>query len=769
MSSLPHTGACLPPPPPAGAARLYDASEQQFTSAFENAPIGMSLIAPDGRRLRVNRAFCRMLGYTREELLARTVHDVTHPDDVAEDLRERRALLSGAKELYEREKRYLHKDGRVLWGCVTCSLVRDADGLPLHFIAQVQDITQRKRDEQALRESEERFRSLTMLSSDWYWEQDEELRFTSFSGAVQQSFWRDGYTDTLGRRRWEATGVRPLNTTWEEHRALLEKRLPFRDLQYVRSVEGELLYVTVSGEPVFGDDGRFAGYRGTGRDITASRAAEQRLRQAEALLHMAAQIGRLGAWAWELGQPRVVWSAEVCAIHEVKPGFSPTREQAIAFFAPEDQQAVENAVRTCVLRGTAFDMEAQVVTGRGRRVWVRVIGEPEWNARGRVRRIQGAFQDISESKRATEQARIMAEQLSNTLESITDAFFTIDRERRFTYLNGDAERLLQRPREELLGRPVFEELPHLRGTSIQHHLEYALDHDVTQQFEEEYRPAGIWVQAKAYPSRQGLAVYVKDITTRVAAEREILRLNAELEERVRQRTAQLEMANKELEAFSYSIAHDLRAPLSSIGGFSQMLEQSMGGALPERGAHYLRRIRAGVRQMGELTDGLLSLADFSRASLLSEPVDMAVLARGVLAMLRETEPQRALEVELAPTLPARGDPRLLAQVMGNLVGNAWKFTARSENARIEIGSMPTAGGRTAYFVRDNGAGFDMGRAERLFEAFQRMHSMAEFEGTGIGLAIVHKIVTRHGGRIWAESAPRRGAAFYFTLGEPAQA
>jgi hypothetical protein len=696
------------------------------------------------------------------------VHELTHPEDVAEDLRERQALLAGEKELYEREKRYLHKDGRVLWGRVTCSLVRDAAGRPLHFIAQVQDVTQRKHDEQALRESEERFRSLTMLSSDWYWEQDEQLRFRQFSGAMQPGFWHEGHQEGMGKRRWEIPGVRPLNTTWDEHRALLEARQPFRDLQYERLVCGQLRYVTTSGEPVFDPDGRFKGYRGTGRDITDSLAAEQRLRHTEALLRMAAQVGRLGAWAWGGQRQRLVWSDEACAIHEVAPGCAPTPREAIGFFAPEDRQRVAAAARACMRGGTAFDLEAKIVTGRGRSAWVRVIGEPEWNAHGRVHRLQGAIQDISEGKRATEQVRQMAEQLSTTLESITDAFFTIDRQWRFTYLNGDAERLLRRPREELLGEHVFDAVPHLRGSSIRHHLEYAMQHDVTQQFEEEYRPAGIWVQAKAYPSRQGLAVYIKDVTKQVAAEREILRLNAELEERVRQRTAQLQTANKELEAFSYSIAHDLRAPLSSIDGFSQMLEQCAGDALGARCQHYLRRIRAGVRQMSDLTDGLLSLADFSRATLRSEPVDLAVLARGVLAMLRESDPGRELQIELPASLPARGDPRLLAQVMGNLIGNAWKFTGRSAHARIAIGAAALADGRTAYFVRDNGAGFDMARAERLFEAFQRMHTMAEFQGTGIGLAIVHKIVTRHGGRIWAEAAPQRGAAFFFTLGEPAQ-
>jgi len=232
---------------------------------------------------------------------------------------------------------------------------------------------------------------------------------------------------------------------------------------------------------------------------------------------------------------------------------------------------------------------------------------------------------------------------------------------------------------------------------------------------------------------------------------------------VSRRTAELELANRELEAFCYSIAHDLRAPLGAISGFSESLERTAGASLDERSLHYLSRIRRGVVHMSELADGLLALARLSRGSLRAEPVDLAAMARNAIALCREREPQRRVDVDIAASLPATGDPRLLAQVMENLLGNAWKFTGGAEHAWIEVGSMAGPDECATYYVRDNGAGFDMTYAAKLFEPFQRLHSQDEFEGTGIGLAIVHKVVTRHGGRIWAESVPHEGASFYFTL------
>ena len=245
---------------------------------------------------------------------------------------------------------------------------------------------------------------------------------------------------------------------------------------------------------------------------------------------------------------------------------------------------------------------------------------------------------------------------------------------------------------------------------------------------------------------------------------QILLLNGELEERVRQRTTQLETANRELEAFSYSVSHDLRSPLKSIDGFSHLLERTIGDKAGEKGTHYLNRIRSGVRQMADLIDGLLSLAQLSRDKLQFSKVDLADIARNVEKECRERDPERQAHILIQDTMPVIGDQRLLSVILQNLLGNAWKFTSRRELARIEVGSQPGEAGETVYFVRDNGAGFDMAYAEKLFGTFQRLHSPADFAGTGIGLATVKRVVDRHGGRIWAEGKENEGAVFYFTLG-----
>jgi light-regulated signal transduction histidine kinase (bacteriophytochrome) len=229
--------------------------------------------------------------------------------------------------------------------------------------------------------------------------------------------------------------------------------------------------------------------------------------------------------------------------------------------------------------------------------------------------------------------------------------------------------------------------------------------------------------------------------------------------------AELERKNKELEAFSYSVSHDLRAPLRSIDGFSQALAQDYSTVLDAKGHDYLTRVRASARRMGELIDDLLQLSRVGRADLVLMSVDLSELARSVLADLARKDPDRRVEVVVAETPRAAADPRLMRVVLDNLLGNAWKFTGKVAAARIEF-RAESADGQLAYVVADNGSGFNMEYASKLFQPFQRLHSESEFSGTGIGLATVYRIIDRHGGRVWARSAPGEGATFCFTLPPP---
>jgi signal transduction histidine kinase len=252
-----------------------------------------------------------------------------------------------------------------------------------------------------------------------------------------------------------------------------------------------------------------------------------------------------------------------------------------------------------------------------------------------------------------------------------------------------------------------------------------------------------------------------DITERHHAEEEVQRLNNILEARVADRTQELAIANKELESFAYSVSHDLRAPLRAIDGFSLLLMREYGHTLDDQGTDYLNRVRRGVQRMGQLIDDLLNLSRVTRAQMKREPVNLSAIAEAIMRELGD-DGQRRVDFVLLPDMMADADPDLMRIALTNLLDNAWKFTAKNMSARIEFGCAASSEARV-FFVCDDGAGFDPKYIDKLFQPFERLHNPSDFEGNGIGLATVQRIVARHGGEIWAQGDIDRGASFYFTL------
>jgi light-regulated signal transduction histidine kinase (bacteriophytochrome) len=267
----------------------------------------------------------------------------------------------------------------------------------------------------------------------------------------------------------------------------------------------------------------------------------------------------------------------------------------------------------------------------------------------------------------------------------------------------------------------------------------------------------VYVLLRRYERRGGDAM-----AALIRSRNEVRQANADLERHVAERTRQLEAANRELEAFAYAVSHDLRAPLRSMSGFSQILQETAPPGLDEKSRHYLQRIHDASLRMSGLIEDLLNLSRIGRSELKARPISLSQVAAEAAAAIRERHPKREVQLEIAPDMAVNADARLLRIALENLLSNAWKYTSRAAPAIVSVGMQAGENG-PVYFVRDNGVGFDMKYADKLFVPFQRLHPEAEFPGSGIGLVTVQRIIARHGGRVWAEAKPDEGATFYFTL------
>jgi PAS domain S-box-containing protein len=737
----------------------------------------------------------KLYGYSRAEALGRMSHELlqTQFPETLEMINEK----LDRNGTWEGELVHCRRDGSHVAVASVWVLQRDIQGRPLRILEANTDITERKLAEEALRESQTNFAAVVNLAPQFVWICTNEGLNTYFN---DRWFQYTGLTPEQSHGTGWNTPFHPEDrqTAWDHWNQATATGGPYSVESRLRAADGSYRWFLMRGEPVRDASGDIVKWFGTCTDIDDMKRAQAALHDSEERFQaMANGIPQL-AWMAE-PDGNIFWYNQRWYDYT---GTTPEQMQRLGWERVHDPEVLPKVLegwKGAIAAGTPFEMEFPLRRGDGKFGTFLTRVMPLKDAAGRVTRWFGTNTDISERKRTEERLARLAQELSmqarelagsrlaledqtlmlrSVLDSMVEGLVASDENGKFILWNPAAARI------------VGMEASNVPALEWNQHYGVYLPDTVTP-FPPEKNPLfrairgevssaemflrnpevaeGVWIESTASPLKdkdgkvRGGVIAFRDITQRKADEREIRKLNEELEERVVQRTAQLEAVNQELEAFAYSVSHDLRAPLRHIGGFSKILMEDFAASLNPEALHHLQRIEDGTQRMGLLVDELLNLARVGRHALKLQVSSLNSIIEEVVSLLQPEAEGRVITWKIAQLPSAKCDPILIKQVFQNLIANALKFTRPRERAVIEIGCLQESG-ETVIFVRDNGVGFNLKYQDKLFGVFQRLHRAEDFEGTGIGLATVQRIVRKHGGRVWAEAEIDKGATFYFTLG-----
>jgi PAS domain S-box-containing protein len=607
---------------------------------------------------------------------------------------------------------------------------------------------------------EQLFRALVENSPDFIARYDREFRRIYVNPAIKKLFGGEQAENVIGRTPLDQSPLYAPQVYVDHLRQAIETAAESTAEIPFRTAQGEMHWGHIRFVPEFGPDGHVVSVLAIGRDIHEIKENERRFRMlAENFPDFVARFDRDGHYTFANPAIEKAFGIPVEAIigkslRELPPGRKPEQNDALLVL-----------IRRAFDEGVANESEVRWDTESGERVY-EIRHAPEKDATGSVVSVLGIARDITERKQMEEALSASEAELRTLIKAMTDVIIVSDSEGRYLKIVDTSPSLLYKPPNELLGRTLHEVFSNDQADFFLDHIRQALDTQQSVNFEYNL-PIGnkeLWFNATISPMSDDKTLMVaRDITEGKTAEEALRRLNIELDRRVLNRTAQLEDANKELEAFAYSVSHDLRAPLRHINGFIGLLQKKTDALHDEQSRHYMDNISESVEKMGLLIDDLLSFSRMGRHAMLIQPLELEPLVRDVI---REFEPDAAgrnIDWRIGDLPAVSGDAAMLRMVLANLISNALKFTRPRQQARIEIGTLPGQASETVIFMRDNGVGFDMAYRDKLFGVFQRLHRVDEFEGTGIGLANVRRIIARHGGRTWAEAEPDRGAIFFFSL------